>query len=588
MAKTVAYVPDPEAAVASVSWARFAVAKAAALDGVEPETTEYYCTSPRAGTETVDAVKAVLAGENAVVEPLPAIDATTVAMERARAARADFLVSCLSGLPHELAVDTARRLLKTAPCATFVALWGDRPPEDIRRVLAIVSDSAHDPFVFVMARALADVEGGHLTLARIEDDVGGGAQAVGERELARFLHEASASDDDSIETKVVVDNHPVRGVTRCFDGHDLVLVPSSNLDLVRTLQGVLSGAVVGLVKRKPPLKRRSLPDWIPQVNPADYAELAQNLRQGSRWNADFIVMLGLASAIASLGLIQDSPAVVIGSMLLAPLMTPMLGFGLGLAQANGRMARLSGRAIVQGFVLTLLVSFGMGFLSFRETLSPEVLSRGSPNILDLGIALFAGMAASFALARPSITGAVAGVAIATALVPPLCACGISLEHGNLLNAFGAAVLFATNLLAIVVASSLTFMAMGITVPHAFSRARKLARHGMGALVFLLLVLCLPLGWALKRQLEEGRAMPIAYPVTRALSRALHERVHRDEGVRIMLLGRSSVGKGVGVWLATDEDVSKEYRDELRAIIREQMEEPDLPIFVIAVRSAMDD
>jgi len=299
-------------------------------------------------------------------------------------------------------------------------------------------------------------------------------------------------------------------------------------------------------------------------------------------------MLALASAIATLGLIQDSAAVVIGSMLLAPLMTPMLGFGLGLAQANANMVRLSGRSIVQGFLVTLVISFALGHLSFRETLSPEVLARGSPNILDLGIALFAAMAAAFALARPSITGAVAGVAIATALVPPVCACGISLAVGYWLNAFGAAVLFFTNLVAIVVASSLTFLLMGISVPHNFSRVRRVARHVFGGLALLLLLMSIPLGFQLKSQLEEGRAQPLAYPVTRALSRRVREHVEKDEGVRIMGLGRHSVHDRVMIWLATEHPITKAYRDELRTIVRDEMARPDLEVQILAVQSAMDD
>ena len=105
---------------------------------------------------------------------------------------------------------------------------------------------------------------------------------------------------------------------------------------------------------------------------------------------------------------------------------------------------------------------------------------------------------------------------------------------------------------------------------------------------LLLLLCLPLGWTLSKQLDEGRAMPIGYPVTRAVSRALHDRVSQDAGVRILLLARGSVVEGVAVYLATDHDLTKAYRDELRSIVREEMDDPDLMVRVIAVQSAMDE
>ena len=89
------------------------------------------------------------------------------------------------------------------------------------------------------------------------------------------------------------------------------------------------------------------------------------------------------------------------------------------------------------------------------------------------IAVFAAAAATFAMARPNISGAIAGVAIATALVPPVCAVGISLAHNFWLNAFGASTLFFTNLIAIIVTSSFTFSALGITASRVVTYERKL-------------------------------------------------------------------------------------------------------------------
>ena len=99
---------------------------------------------------------------------------------------------------------------------------------------------------------------------------------------------------------------------------------------------------------------------------------------------------------------------------------------------------------------------------------------------------------------------------------------------------------------------------------------------------------MPLGIALSQQLDQGRAQPIAYPVTRSLYRRLHERVDQDADVRIMLLGRSSVRDAVGIWLATPGEITKAYRDELRAIVRDEMQNPDLEVHVVAIRSAMED
>jgi uncharacterized hydrophobic protein (TIGR00271 family) len=295
-------------------------------------------------------------------------------------------------------------------------------------------------------------------------------------------------------------------------------------------------------------------------------------------------MLGMASAIASLGLLQNSPAVVIGSMLLAPLMTPMIGFGLALAQANVRLMRQYGKSIGLGFLLTLTVSYLIGIATpSGETLSDEVLARGSPNVLDLLIAVFAATAATFAMARPNIAGAIAGVAIATALVPPVCSVGISLAAGEWLNSFGAAVLFFTNLVAIIVMSSFTFSALGVTASRALPRHRRWARLERSGLVVLLLALAGPLSTALLSQIEEGKNAPLAHPVTRSVARALYERVAQDEGVEIMLLARPRGQDRVMIHIASHDELPPSYANELRKIVRDEMNDPKLSVSVVAVR-----
>jgi uncharacterized hydrophobic protein (TIGR00271 family) len=295
-------------------------------------------------------------------------------------------------------------------------------------------------------------------------------------------------------------------------------------------------------------------------------------------------MLGLASAIATLGLLQNSPAVVIGSMLLAPLMTPMIGLGLALGQADVRVMRLCGKSIGLGFLLTLAVSFLTGVITpSGATLSEEVLARGGPNVLDLLIAVFAAAAATFAMARPNISGAIAGVAIATALVPPVCAVGISLAHGEWLNAFGASALFFTNLIAIIVMSSFTFSLLGITASRALPRHRRRAQLGRWSLVVLLLALAGPLSTTLVAQLEEGKSVPIAYPVTRAVGRAVFERVAQDEGVDVIFIARPREADLVMIHVASRDELPLSYANELRKIVRDKMNDPELNVSVVAVR-----
>ena len=339
------------------------------------------------------------------------------------------------------------------------------------------------------------------------------------------------------------------------------------------------------MKRIPPLRLKSFIEWLPRINPADHADLIYELRTGSVWGPDFIVMLGLAAAVSSLGLIQDSPAVVIGSMLLAPLMTPMMGLGLGLAQANLTLMKASLKAIVLGFLMTVAISFIIGYITpSGDTLSEEILGRGSPNVLDLMIALFAAGAAAFAMARPGIVGAIAGVAIATALVPPACSIGISFSQGAYLNGLGASLLFLANLVAIIAASSLTFSLLGISLGQSLRRDRRISRVSRVVLLLVLLVLFASMSFSLKDKINQGKNVSISYPVTRAVATAVKERVRQDDGIDILLMARRRSEPGVVIHLASKKNLPKSYADEIRTIVRTEMDDPNIPVKVMAVKS----
>ncbi len=187
------------------------------------------------------------------------------------------------------------------------------------------------------------------------------------------------------------------------------------------------------------------------------------------------------------------------------------------------------------------------------------------------------------MARPNISGAIAGVAIATALVPPVCAVGISLAFGEFPNAFGAAALFFTNLVAIIVVSSFIFSLLGITASRALPRHRRLANLGRLGLVVLLLALAGPLSTTLVSQLEEGKHVPLAHPVTRAVAKALYERVAQDEGVEIMFLARPRGQHSVMIHIASQDELPPSYANQLRKIVRDKMGDPELSVSVVAVR-----
>jgi uncharacterized hydrophobic protein (TIGR00271 family) len=566
-------------APALVAWVQTLVEK--------DEETTFLCLETGFDGRTTQAVREALGEKGDGVATLIAIDdpmPVARVREYVRKRNIRLLVTGPFALPAVGEKEqTADELVRASSCQTFALLYGEKAPSEIKRVLFVPTGREHDRSALRLVETLRQRQMAQVTIGAVEDETGAKAGQAGEHYIRALLHD-ELLDEEGFEVKVVVDRLEHRGIMALFEDHDLVVAGLNAASRVHPLQQSLGDATVAIVKRSPPLSKRAIADWLPRINPADHADLLHDLRIGSVWGPDFVGMLGLASAIASLGLLQNSPAVVIGSMLLAPLMTPMIGLGLALGQANVRVSRLCGKSIALGFLLTLAVSFLIGIIiPAGATLSDEVLARGGPNVLDLLIAVFAAAAATFAMARPNIAGAIAGVAIATALVPPVCAVGISLANGVWLNAFGAFALFFTNLIAIIVMSSFTFSLLGITASRALPRHRRRAQLGRWSLVALLLALVGPLSGILVAQLDEGKSVSLAHPVTMTVKRAVYERVAQDEGVELMFIARPRAEDRVMIHVASHDELPLSYANELRKIVRDEMNDPELIVNVVAVR-----
>jgi uncharacterized hydrophobic protein (TIGR00271 family) len=576
---TVGFVPNPETAATVVAWVQ-ALAE-------EDEATIFLCHEAGFDGRTAQAVREALGETADSVATVTAIDdpmPVAKVLKHVRKRDIRLLVTGAFALPPISGkAQTSDELVRASPCQTFALLYGEKAPSEVNRILFVVTEEDHDRSALRLVETLRQRRIVQVTIGAVEDETGAKAGETGERYIRALLHD-ELLDEEGFEVKVVVDRLKHRGIMALFEDHDLVVAGLNAASRVQPLQQSLGDATVALVKRTSPLSKRALADWLPRINPADHAALLHDLRMGSVWGPDFVGMLGLASAIASLGLLQNSPAVVIGSMLLAPLMTPMIGLGLALGQADVRLMRLCGKSIGLGFLLTLAVSYLIGITTpSGATLTEEVLARGGPNVLDLLIAVFAAAAATFAMARPNIAGAIAGVAIATALVPPVCAVGISLANGVWLNAFGASALFFTNLIAIIVMSSFTFSLLGITASRALPRHRRRAQLGRWSLVALLVALVGPLSGILVAQLDEGKSVPLAHPVTKAVMRAVRERVAQDEGVELTFIARPRAEDRVMIHVASHDEPPLSYANELRKIVRDEMNDPELIVNVVAVR-----
>jgi uncharacterized hydrophobic protein (TIGR00271 family) len=178
-----------------------------------------------------------------------------------------------------------------------------------------------------------------------------------------------------------------------------------------------------------------------------------SVARDARLDRKFLLLIVLSAAIATLGLLQNSAAVVIGAMLVSPLLGPIMGIGFGLATIDSTLIKRSLVTLGAGMAAAVAVAMLLVWLSPINDVTSEVSGRTQPTLLDLGVAVVGGIAGVYAIMR-KISGVMVGVAIATALVPPLSTIGFGLVTGRLDFALGAALLFLTNTLAIAFAATI--------------------------------------------------------------------------------------------------------------------------------------
>ena len=315
-------------------------------------------------------------------------------------------------------------------------------------------------------------------------------------------------------------------------------------------------------------------DWLPVLDAEDRVNLFDRLQVGARWNVDFIMMLCLSTAIASLGLIQNSTAVVIGAMVVAPLMTPLIGSGLALVQGNTSLFRDSIKAMGFGIGAALLISIFFGFIAPIEELTPELLARGAPTIIDLVVAFLSGVAAAYAVARPSLLGALAGVAIAAALVPPLATVGIAFAEGAWKISQGAAILFLTNLVAIILGAAFIYRRLGIQGTRLGISSPLWMRRTVLFLILIAVMLTAPLGFKLAAQLRKGQTRPYTLPVSQSVRKAITQRIHQEYGVTFISALRFGVKSDTdaAIIISAQKPVSVNLISDLKQLVNDEIGE----------------
>jgi uncharacterized hydrophobic protein (TIGR00271 family) len=230
----------------------------------------------------------------------------------------------------------------------------------------------------------------------------------------------------------------------------------------------------------------------------DHATLIEHINAEAGWSVRYAFMTLMSAGIAILGLLQASPAVVIGAMLISPLMNPILGFGFALATFDFPQVKRSLGALTLGSVLAVAFTALIVLASPLKDATTEILSRTRPDLFDLLIALFAGLAGAFALVRGQ-GGTIVGVAIATALMPPLAIVGYGVATWNLPVLGGALALFGTNFVTIALAATLMARLHGFG--RNLSGEQGLAQTALLAATFI--AVAIPLSWSLSRIASEA-------------------------------------------------------------------------------------
>ncbi|SFV69223.1 hypothetical protein MNB_SV-3-515 [hydrothermal vent metagenome] len=238
---------------------------------------------------------------------------------------------------------------------------------------------------------------------------------------------------------------------------------------------------------------KSIP-FFSHASKAQYASLFTNLREEGKVSKNFMVLLILATMIATFGLFINSSSVIIGAMLLAPLMQPIVSLSMGVLRQDSTLELNGVKTIAIGVSTVLVTAALMALFTPIERLTSEMVGRLSPTILDLYVAMVSGAAAAYAKSNEKILGSLAGVAIAVALVPPIAVAGIGMGWGNWHMFYSAFLLFVTNLVGIVFSAAFVFAVLGYSPLH-------LAKKGMFVWLMIVMLVSIPL-YSSFRQMEE--------------------------------------------------------------------------------------
>lgn len=360
-------------------------------------------------------------------------------------------------------------VISTAPCGVLIFRTSTSP--NFNRVVIPVDGTVQSTIAMKLGVSLALQHGTKVRHMSVQYNY----QYNAEHEKSMRDSEALMPDDNRPNKQIIVGRNPSRSILREMTENDLLVMGfSQKSDFERQITDDLSNQ---LLNRAPgPVIMISQIEWQrgirgaiersllrinPQLTKVEQNELVWSAQKSADTNLDYTVMIILSAGLATLGLLTNSVAIIIGAMLVAPLMSPISGFSTGMATGLLELTRRASLTLIQGVVLALLISIAMGVFLPIDSPTSEMTSRGSPGILDAAVALVSGLVAAYASARKGIPAALAGVAIAAALMPPICVIGLAVALQKIDLAIGSTLLFLTNITFIIASQYIMFLWLGM-------------------------------------------------------------------------------------------------------------------------------
>jgi len=451
-----------------------------------------------------------------VVDEPVVIEETNVSqaiLHYARQHRPNLLIVHWKGRPSRgryLLGRTLDPLIQYAPFDVAVVRVNE-PPEAFAermahqpRILVPASGGPNASLALQIALGLSDLA---VTALRVAPSHLGSTAVSAQREILH-THLGPYAAEKRLYPKVVLARSIARGIHHEAADHDLVIIGATRESFVdRLLFGNLPQDLASTLPKPLIIVRRHDPAavallrqarWrivtaLSQLTEEERIAVYRQVRRGARTSTDFYVMAAISFSLAALGLLLNSATVIIGAMVVGPLMSALLGIGMGVVQGDPWLLRVALRTLVLGIVTGVVVSGVMGLIIPQHTLTNEMLSRCSPTLLDLAVAAVAGAAAAYAAAHKAIASDLIGIAIAVAIEPSLATFGLASVMGYPHQALGALLMFATNLIAIISAVVLMLIWMGFH-PSLGERTHARTFHrGILGVVALLVCVGLILG-----------------------------------------------------------------------------------------------